>query len=229
MNLKATLSNFVHNRWVLNIVAVLAIFNFIGYIVLGETNLVLFGIVVGLLVRYFTENMVYVLGAPLLLVNLLATRSLVEGMETKSSKDEKKDTPKEESIEEEDDSDDNEVSPSNAERKVKSGFEVGRRKSANGTKIDYATTIEEAYDDLNKILGSDGIKNLTDDTQRLMKQQAKLAESMEAMTPVIEKMMPLADKANEMLKGMDKNSGGMEGIMQMAKKMSSSMNLGEGK
>jgi hypothetical protein len=104
----------------------------------------------------------------------------------------------------------------------KSGFEVGRKKNAS-SKIDYAATIEDAYDDLNKILGSDGIKNLTEDTQRLMKQQMQLAESMKSMAPIIEKMLPMAEKAKDMMTSMDKDGNGMAGIMDMAKKMSGNL------
>ena len=63
--------------------------------------------------------------------------------------------------------------PISADAAKKEDFEVGRRKNG-AAKIDYASTIEDAYDDLNKILGSDGIKRLTDDTQGLMKQQMEL-------------------------------------------------------
>ena len=38
-------------------------------------------------------------------------------------------------------------------------------------KVDYASTIEDAYDELNNVIGGDGIKRLTSDTQNLMKQQ----------------------------------------------------------
>jgi hypothetical protein len=100
----------------------------------------------------------------------------------------------------------------------KSGFEVGRRKNG-GNKIDYATTIEDAYDQLNSILGSEGIKSLTNDTQRLMQQQMELAKSMEAMTPLIKGIMPMAEKAQEMMKSMDTGSGGLGNIMEMAKKL----------
>jgi len=97
-------------------------------------------------------------------------------------------------------------------------FEVGRPKNG-GSKIDYAATIENAYDELNKILGSDGIKNLTDDTQRLMQQQMELAKSMEGLAPIVEKMMPMAEKMQGMMKSMDGGSGGMSGLMDMAQKM----------
>jgi dipeptidyl aminopeptidase/acylaminoacyl peptidase len=108
----------------------------------------------------------------------------------------------------------------------KSGFEVGRKKNGSA-KIDYATTIEDAYDDLNQILGSDGIKNLTDDTQRLMKQQMELAKSMEAMTPLVQQMLPMAEKAKDMMASMDNNNGDMSGLLAMAQKMSG--NLGGAK
>jgi hypothetical protein len=104
----------------------------------------------------------------------------------------------------------------------KSGFEVGRAKNG-GSKIDYATTIEDAYDQLNQILGSDGVKSLTNDTQKLMQQQMDLAKSMEAMTPLIKGIMPMAEKAQEMMKSMDNGSGGLGSVMEIAKKMSSGL------
>jgi hypothetical protein len=98
-------------------------------------------------------------------------------------------------------------------------FEVGRPKNG-GSKIDYASTIEDAYDDLNKILGSDGIKRLTNDTQGLMKQQMQLAKSMESMTPLVQGMMPMIQQMKGMMKSMDGDKEGLDGIMKMAKKLS---------
>lgn len=54
-----------------------------------------------------------------------------------------------------------------------------------GNRIDYASTVEDAYGDLNNLLGSDGIKRLTDDTQKLMGQQMQLAKAMKSMTPLL--------------------------------------------
>jgi hypothetical protein len=75
-------------------------------------------------------------------------------------------------------------------------------------RVDYASTIEDAYSDLNKIIGGDGIKRLTDDTQKLMSQQLQLAEAMKNMSPLL-------DQAKSMLSGFDmKNMGD---LAQMAK------------
>jgi hypothetical protein len=90
-----------------------------------------------------------------------------------------------------------------SESSVNSGdesFEVGRsKKNSQGYNIDYASTVEDAYDELNKILGSDGIKRLTSDTQNLMKQQLQLAESMKSMQPLIAGMAPIMEQAKGLL------------------------------
>jgi hypothetical protein len=86
----------------------------------------------------------------------------------------------------------------------------------NGKKrnrIDYATTIENAYGDLNNILGSTGIQKLTDDTQRLMGQQLQLAEAMKSMTPLLE-------NAQSMLQGFDLKN--LDGLADLAKSFTSS-------
>ena len=53
-----------------------------------------------------------------------------------------------------------------------------------------------------------------------MKQQMELAKSMEAMTPLIEGIMPMAEKAQKMMESMDNNGSGLGGIMELAKKLS---------
>ena len=84
----------------------------------------------------------------------------------------------------------------------------------NKNRIDYAATVEDAYDDLNKILGGDGIKRLTDDTQKLMSQQMQLADAMKSMSPLLE-------QAKSMLKGFDLKN--LDGIAGLAKSFGGSM------
>jgi hypothetical protein len=236
MKVNSAVSKILTNKWVLNIVSFIALLNVIGYMVMGNFNNVVFFIVLAVLVRYFSKNMIIVLGIPLILVNLvnLNNTSYSEGMENngtnnqqQSQKDvlnkalddkNKKDSP---IIVPTDTSNDGGVVSSNVHDE-KSGFEVGRPKNG-GSKIDYATTIEDAYDQLNQILGSDGIKSLTGDTQKLMQQQMELAKSMEAMTPLIKGIMPMAEKAQEMMKSMDNGSGGLGSVMEIAKKMSNGL------
>lgn len=240
MKLNSTVSNILTNKWVLNIISFLALFNVIGYMVMGNFNNVIFFIILAVLVRNFSKNMIIVLGTPLILVNLFAMRNgTFEGMENKSDSDTNKSTDK--TIDKKDvakkamiQNKKNGESPMlpgteaqdsgivSADAAKKEDFEVGRRKNG-ASKIDYAATIEDAYDDLNKILGSDGIKRLTDDTQGLMKQQMQLAESMKAMTPLVQGMMPMIEQMKGMINTMDTKEG-LGGVMEMAKKLTNSTN-----
>ena len=75
------------------------------------------------------------------------------------------------------------------------------KSSGSAPRLDYMSTMEDAYDNLDKMLGSDGIKQLTNDTQKLMQQQQQLFKSMESMVPMLE-------GAQNMLKGFDMKSLG---------------------
>jgi hypothetical protein len=196
--------------------------------VMGNFNSVVLYIILAIIVRTFSKNMIIVLGIPLIIINLFPLKSISptrEGMDNSESdtinkiNDEKRrNTPAVPVIGSDiNTSNISDVSASNVQSDEH--FEVGRPKNG-GSKIDYASTIENAYDDLNKVLGSDGIKSLTDDTQRLMKQQMELAKSMEGLTPIVEKMMPMASKMQEMMESMNSGgSGGMSNLMDMAQKM----------
>ena len=79
------------------------------------------------------------------------------------------------------------------------GGRVANRKAAVksehfGPRLDYAATIEQSYQNLDSLLGSDSIKQLTTDTQKLMAQQQNLFNTMNQMVPVLE-------GAQNMLKG----------------------------
>jgi len=204
MKLNSALSKFLTNKLVLHIVSFLALFNVIGYMVLGNYKIVLYFIILAFLIRYFSKNMIVVLGIPLILINIIAMNkdSYFEGAETmEKSKDEK---------DEKDDKSKDKKTDASGEPVIKTikeksdeNFEVGRSKNS-GHKIDYATTIEEAYDQLNSILGKDGIKNLTADTERLMNQQAQLAGSLKDMGPLMEKMGPMMEQVTTMMDNMPK-------------------------
>jgi hypothetical protein len=109
------------------------------------------------------------------------------------------------------------VNNSQSDVTTEESFEVGRGKKRGGYDIDYASTVEEAYDELNKIIGGDGIKQLTSDTQNLMKQQLQLAEAMNSMTPLIQTMAPLLKQAQ----GLFGNLGGenLGNISNIAKQL----------
>ena len=54
-----------------------------------------------------------------------------------------------------------------------------------GDRIDYASTMEQAYDNLQKMLGEGGMKNITAETQKLVSQQKNLMSTLHEMAPVL--------------------------------------------
>jgi hypothetical protein len=188
--------------------------------IIGNYNLVVYFIIFSFLVKYFSKNMIIVLGVPLVLINMLSlNENYVEGFtegeinEETSTTESKEETSTEKSKDstrrDGDGKRDNKVLETVKEKKNEN-FEIGRNKN-NKNSIDYATTIEDAYDSLNSILGKEGIKNLTSDTEKLMQQQAQLAGSLKDMGPMIEKMGPMMEQMNQMMNSMPEKE--KQGIM----------------
>lgn len=75
-----------------------------------------------------------------------------------------------------------------------------------GDRIDYAATMEQAYDNLQKMLGEGGMKNITNETKKLVTQQKDLMRTINSMAPVL-------NQAKETLKGMDLPNMGNLGNM----------------
>ena len=196
MNLSKPVSKFLVNPIALKVVFAIAVINFLGYLVLGNTTAIIYFILIGLIVSCFSKNMILILGVPLLLVNLFAVgKKTAEGLTSMKKKEGKEDKKEKEEKEEKE------------EKKVKTdSFEVGRKKGKGSYNIDYASTVEDAYDELNKIIGGEGIKRLTKDTQGLMKQQLQLTEAMGQMEPMMNQMGPLMDRVQEMMGSLKKEA-----------------------
>ena len=79
-----------------------------------------------------------------------------------------------------------------------------------GDRIDYASTMELAYDNLQKMLGEGGMKSITAETKKLVSQQKDLMGTLNSMAPVL-------DTAKETLKNI--NFDGMGDISKMLKQM----------
>jgi hypothetical protein len=104
------------------------------------------------------------------------------------------------------------------------GFSGNKRGAIGGpakaSRIDYSTTLEQAYENLDKMIGGDGLQNLSADTERLMSQQQKLFGA-------VEKMLPMIDKAQGMIQGLDMDK--INSLIGMTDKIGGiSGNLGNG-
>lgn len=214
MGFKSTVSKLLVNRTFLNVVFIISLLNVIGYIANGNFHAVIFFILVAGIVGHFSKNMTVVLLIPLFLSNLFVlSQSKREGMETAMTVEEVKETVSADPAKVKDTvkkinekastkqglpitpiNEDTPVATSTAEE----SFEVGRGKKG-GYDIDYAATIEDAYDELNKVIGGDGIQKLTADTQQLMNQQLQLTKAMQGFAPMLENMKPLMESVGPML------------------------------
>jgi hypothetical protein len=83
--------------------------------------------------------------------------------------------------------------PTTTEEPVPESFEGGKKGTV---RLDHAATIETAYDDLQNILGSDGISKLTDDTKKLMGQQKNLFNAMNELAPAVKETMSMLEGLN---------------------------------
>ena len=215
MNFANEASKLLTNKYFLYFIVFVSAANVLGYLVSNRVNTVIFFGLIAFLASRFSKNMVVILLAALIGTNLLmVNKGTREGLENATTEvtdatDEKKPevTPESEaataataaavvgsaptggaSAKTTDP-----VKP--AEKKKDEAF--GNKNASKlsgaapvntdgGSRIDYASTLEGAYDNLDKILGSDGINKLTGDTQKLMDQQQKLFNSMQSMAPMIE-------------------------------------------
>jgi|FLOH01.1.fsa_nt_gi hypothetical protein len=196
MKTPSSVSKLLTNRYVLYFVSLLALFNVLGYVMLGNTQIVILFLLIGFLMSRFSKNMVIVLLVPLVLVNVLTSgmvmkEGFAEGNEgappveaVPTTKDECDKLP-------------DKYSWNDSDKKCvpTDGF-AGAGAKKGSSRIDMGTTLEQAYDDLNNVLGSDGIKSLTNDTQNLMKQQLHLAEAMKEMGPLMQQAQGMLKTLN---------------------------------
>ena len=216
--------NLLRSKLVLYATVIFTLLNVLGYMMNKCNYTVAFFVLTAFVTSLFTKNMILVLGGSIALTNTFIICKVaketftggyeLEGMKNKGPK--KKEGMKEgndheennEHEKEENTEDSSADNKDNAEEEF-TGF------SKNKNQLDYAATVENAYGDLDKILGSDGIKNLTKDTERLMKEQQKLGKVMQNMGPMV-------GQVKEMMKSM----GGSKGMEAMMHKAGEKLNFG---
>ena len=161
-------SKGLENKYVLYIVLFFAITNLLGYLMIGDIRILAFFGLVGFVVSKFSKNMIIVLGTAMIATNFFLagrkTSQVVEGMISGNKKKTKE---------------------SLGGMKKKNVAGQTKRVKNEEERVDYATTVEQAYDNLENIVGKGGISKLTQDTSRLMDKQNKMFENLKNMGPLI--------------------------------------------
>lgn len=220
------------NKYVLYVLLVLAIINVLGYVALQDYDSLALFVAVGVLSTYFSKNMAVNLLLAIAVTSLIAVnKRVLEGMKNKEDDDEeekpkkKKKKGKKEGMKEANNASDcNQDEDCPQGKKCNSGQCVDTFQNnvppsspasvdedddeAVGDRIDYAATMEQAYDNLQTMLGDDGIKSITSETKKLVTQQKDLMKTLNSMAPVL-------NTAKETLSGMDlPNIGEMGNLLK---------------
>ena len=245
---------FFQNKFVLYGSLLLVLLSILRHLANKNINAVVLMALIGLLMSYFSKNMIIVLltaFATVFLLEMVGSQGVMEGMTTKKEDDNKDDDKKEDDNKaddkkeddkkEDDTKEDDSDKPVNDNKNKKEGNanlisnkkpakkkqgmaslspasydgkeHDGENESTDGTKdanrIDYASTLEQAYDNIENIIGEEGVRGLTDQTKSLMNQQKDLMNSMKEMGPLL--------KSAEGFMHQVTGNGGIQGITNMLK------------
>jgi hypothetical protein len=205
------------NKTLMYVISILAIFVLLGYLKIRNLSAIILFLLSGLVTMYFSDNIIVIVLVSIIITSIFASNipRRREGFE-----DKKEETPEEtpapkmkkESVEKE-----TTVVP-NAPKI--DNFANNNNKNKKSSTIDYAATVEDAYSQLNGLIGSEGVANLTKDTKNLMDHQLKLAESMQAMGGLVEGLGPMLSQAQQIMGGLDSKSFGGD-LASLAKKFNS--------
>ena len=199
---------FLKNKYVLYFLVLIAIVNVLGYISLEKYNSMALFVVMILLSRYFSKNTAINILIALCVTSVYSinnkiqegfegkegagdsVQSKVKKTETKLDKKEKDDKQKCGSGEK----------MENGKCVKKSGFQnnVPSSKPAavnnnEPQEIDVAAQMEDAYGNLNKMLGDGTMKSMADETKKLVSQQQNLMNTLTEMTPSLNKAKETLD------------------------------------
>ena len=205
------MEKLLQNKYVLYLVLFIAVTNILGYLAIEDFRSLMVFIAVAALASHFSKNMIVVLGSALIGTNVLyASSRMREGFKEGATSEEtakvveaavkKQNTKKKDTMAV------REGKPDNAELE-----EVEEDVEVKTPRVDYAATMEIAYDNLNKMLGEGGMKNLTKDTKGLMDQQKELMKQLQDFAPLMEQAGNMLDKLGGMdnLKGLMGKVGGI--------------------
>lgn len=215
-NSNAMFNRLVNNKITLYVVAIIALISLFGYIMNSEFSAIVLFFLIGGVAYSFTKNMTIVLGSAVIVTTIASmsrgffvyqegnqNRLDSSGNEVSSTK--KVSSTKEVSLTKEDSLDD-EVIPTNtvsSGKKSMSGksneegltqlspalFNNIPNKDQMQKQLGKATEMEQAYDNLEKIMGKENIQSISTDTKDLIKQQNELIKQLKTMTPALNDAM----------------------------------------
>ena len=183
------IDTLLKDKNVLYIVLALAVLNLLGYLVVRNTEAVIFFLIVGFLATYFSKNMIVVLLIAMLTTNLFVAskKTTINYYNSKEGFEDRRKDVKQEIQTKISEKKANDQAASDASEETEVVEEVTTISNNKKNRIDYAKNLEEAYKNLEKSVGKNGVKGLTDQTQTLLKQQNELMQNIKTIEPFLEK------------------------------------------
>lgn len=188
--------SFFNNKYVLYIVVFLTVTNLFGYLMMENTEAILFMIIIGYLTTYFSKNMIIVLLVSLLTTNLLVSlhnldnKQVVENMSSASANRPRRRR---------------RAAPRAATAALDEDMATGAP-----SKFDFGSNIEGAHDSMDKLLKS-GLS--AKDTKDIMAQQKQMMDNLKHFEPMMNKATTILEKFDpEALANLTKSFGGMGGM-----------------
>lgn len=217
------MDQLLNDKNVLYIVFVVAILNLLGYLITNNLEAVVFFLIVGFLSTYFSKNMIIVLIIAIITTSIFATTrtpkviyTSKEGMGTMREgkknigKSLDKDA-KKAKIGQDDTSAGIDTATTEGMDGIQGEPQNQSKTKGKGNRIDYANTLEKAYENLQNSIGKEGIQGLTEQTAGLLNQQKELMDN-------INQMQPFLQTAEGFLKNLD--FSGIENIGNILNKFS---------
>jgi NADH:ubiquinone oxidoreductase subunit 5 (subunit L)/multisubunit Na+/H+ antiporter MnhA subunit len=196
------MKSLLKDKNVLRVVSLIAVLNMLGYLIIRDLDAVAFFAIVGFLASYFSKNMIVVLLVAMVATNMLTVsrtfRVIHESFKGSNGKGKGQKATKKVS--------DPAVEPADEEEDQ----EMGSGRPGN---LDKAATVEETYDNLDKVLSDGKIEAMAKRTQNLAAQQQNLHEQLKTLTPAIKDSMALLDKIGG-AEGMEGMIGKVSGMME---------------
>ena len=194
---KKTLNTALTNKFVLYFVCFLAVFNVFGYLNLQNYDAVIFFILVAVLTKCFTKNMIIILLTAMIGTSILNSArnkryGVIEGLtiEGAEGQDEEK-KPHLQAGQEGAPRPPQGTSPKEAQPSV-----AGTGGDTEDDMIDVEKTGDAGYGRAQNALTPDKMKHLSEETAALRNQQKNLAETMQALQPMVV-------QANSMMDSLD--------------------------
>ena len=218
---KQTVIKFLNNKFVFYFIAIMTALSMVGYVIGQDYQSIALFFGLAFLMSRVTKNKTYILLVALIITNLhFRANDVIEGFKGKDKKGKgkkggmKKDEEETESEEEDEAEKENfqskqKIIKNSRPAKVKREDDLAVGEDEH---VDYASTLQQAYKNMENMLGKGGMKGLTKETKKLVKQQKELMTTLNEMTPV------LAD-AKQTLSNM--NMPDMGSLQKMMGKMNS--------